>query len=108
MKHSRGTAAGLDILKKDKSLTSFQRKVYRAALCIPKGEVRSYGWVARKIGMPRASRAVGQALKKNPYTVTSPCHRVICSDGTPGGYSKGVGKKKRLLKRECPRPRPNP
>ena len=81
-------------------LTSFQKKVYKAVGNIPKGEVRTYGWVARKIGRPRASRAVGQALKRNPYTITIPCHRVIKSDGSLGGYSKGVSMKKRLLREE--------
>ncbi len=83
-----------------RGLTPFQKKVYRVVLSIPSGEVRTYKWVARKIGNPRASRAVGQALKRNPYTVKIPCHRVIKSDGSLGGYSKGARMKKRLLKEE--------
>ncbi|MFQ5953390.1 MAG: MGMT family protein, partial [Candidatus Omnitrophota bacterium] len=54
-------------IDKDTSLTRFQKKVLKTVLKIPKGEVRSYAWVASKAGYPKASRAVGQALKKNPY-----------------------------------------
>ena len=85
---------------KKSSLTPFQKKVYKAVLSIPLGEVRTYKWVAHKIGDTRASRAVGQALKRNPYTLIIPCHRVIKFDGSLGGYSKGVRMKKRLLKKE--------
>ena len=78
------------VLDEDPNLTQFQKKVYRAILDIPSGEVRSYKWVASKIGKPAASRAVGQALKRNPYTVIIPCHRVVKADGTIGGYAKGL------------------
>lgn len=88
------------IIKKDKGLTSFQKKVYEAISSIPSGEVRTYKWVAHRIGKPDAYRAVGQALKRNPYTVTIPCHRVIRSDGSLGGYSKGARIKKKLLLKE--------
>jgi len=80
--------------------TGFQRKVYKAVLEIPAGKVKSYKWVAFRIGMPRSYRAVGQALKKNPYTVMIPCHRVINSSGKLGGYSKGTRLKRSLLERE--------
>ncbi|MEE9500016.1 MAG: methylated-DNA--[protein]-cysteine S-methyltransferase, partial [Candidatus Omnitrophota bacterium] len=60
----------------NKKLTPFQRRVYRAVWSIPSGEVRSYKWVAERIGAPRAYRAVGHALKKNPYIGIIPCHRV--------------------------------
>ncbi len=82
------------------SLTSFQRKVLEVVKTIPYGEVRSYKWVAERMGKPRAARAVGQALKRNPYPAIIPCHRVIRSDGKLGGYSKGIQKKRRLLKDE--------
>lgn len=88
------------ILKRDRSLTSFQKHVYRVVLTIPYGKVKSYKWVAEKSGAPRSSRAVGSALKKNPYIVKIPCHRVVKSDGTLGGFSKGIKEKARLLKRE--------
>src|SRR3989338_414148 len=89
------------LTNKKNALTAFQWKVLKAALTIPLGETRSYQWVAGAIGSPRAVRAVGQALRKNPYPLIIPCHRVIRSDGRPGGYAgKLDGKKTRLLKRE--------
>lgn len=81
-------------------LTPFQKKVLEVVKTIPYGETRSYKWVAERIGNPKAVRAVGQALKKNPYPGIIPCHRVIRSDGKLGGYSKGTQKKKKLLKQE--------
>ena len=82
-------------------LTPFQWRVLKATLQIPLGETRSYKWVARKIGSPRAVRAVGQALRKNPYPVIIPCHRVIREDGSLGGYGgKQNPKKARLLQTE--------
>jgi len=80
--------------------TEFQRAVWRVVQTIPEGKTRSYGWVARKIGHPRAARAVGQALKRNPYPGFIPCHRVIKSDGSLGGFSKGTDLKAKLIKRE--------
>jgi len=69
---------------------------------IPTGEVRTYKWVADKAGSPRAYRAVGQALAKNPYPERIPCHRVICSNGSIGRYSGkgGVGGKIELIESE--------
>lgn len=80
--------------------TEFEKKVYLAVSKIPKGEVRSYKWVARQAGRPRAYRAVGNALNKNPYAPAVPCHRIIRSDGSLGGYAKGANLKRRLLKLE--------
>ena len=82
--------------------TEFQKKVWAALLLIPKGEVRSYEWVARKIGRPRAVRAVGSAVAKNPFAPDVPCHRVIRKDGSLGNYSGpgGVRRKRELLRRE--------
>jgi len=88
-------------MKTDKKLTAFEWQVLQAALTIPLGETRSYQWVAQKIGRPQAARAVGQALRKNPYPLMIPCHRVVRSDGTPGGYAgKMDGKKSQLLAAE--------
>ena len=78
-------------------MSPFAKKVYRVVLGIPLGEVRSYKWVAEKAGKPKASRAVGQVLKRNPWPLIIPCHRVICSSGRLGGYSCGKEKKKTLL-----------
>ena len=74
-------------------LTDFQRAVYEVVMRIPFGQTRSYKWVARTIGSPWSARAVGQALHKNPYAPYVPCHRVVASDGTLGGYSLGLKKK---------------
>ena len=82
------------------NLTPFQLKVLKEASRIPLGEVRSYAWLAKKIGSPGAVRAVGTALKKNPFPVIIPCHRIIKSDGKIGGYSRGSKKKKLLLELE--------
>jgi methylated-DNA-[protein]-cysteine S-methyltransferase len=96
------------LLKKIGALqaTSFQKSVWRILLTIPAGEVRSYAWVARKIGRPGAVRAVGSAVGKNPLAPDVPCHRVIRSDGSLGGYSGrgGVRTKRALLKKESGRP----
>jgi len=80
--------------------TQFQRKVWRKVREIPYGELRSYKWVARSIGSAYASRAVGNAVGRNPVAPIVPCHRVICSDGSLGGYTSGIAIKKRLLNLE--------
>lgn len=74
--------------------------VYAALLKIPQGNVVTYGDIARLIGRPGASRAVGRILNRNPNPVQVPCHRVVMSDGTVGGYAFGRSKKKELLKME--------
>jgi len=81
-------------------MTNFEKKVYKAVLSIPIGQVRSYSWVAKRIGRPKAIRAVGGALKKNPLPLIIPCHRVIKKDGSMGGYSLGKRFKKKLLEIE--------
>lgn len=80
--------------------TEFERKVWRALRQIPYGETRTYKWLAGVIGKPAASRAVGNALGKNPIPIIFPCHRVIESDGSIGGYSSGIEIKRRLLEIE--------
>lgn len=85
---------------KDRFLTPFQKKVLLEVLLIPRGEVRTYAWVARRLGSSAYARAVGGALSKNPYAPGVPCHRVISGDGSIGGYSGGVKKKKELLIKE--------
>ena len=88
-------------MKRKKDLTAFEWQVLQATLTIPLGETRSYQWVAKKIGRPKAVRAVGSALRKNPYPLIIPCHRVVRSDGTLGKYAgKMDGKKAKLLATE--------
>jgi len=78
-------------------MTPFAQKVYKAVLEIPLGQVRTYKWVAKKAGKPRAFRAVGQILKRNPWPLLIPCHRVIRSSQELGGYAGGKKKKKLIL-----------
>lgn len=79
----------------------FQRSVWKVDQSIPYGETRTYHWVAEKLGMPKAARAVGQALARNPLPIIIPCHRVIYSDGNLGGFSSGQDWKRRLLEIEA-------
>jgi len=79
------------------ALTEFQRSVLRATRRIPRGEVRTYGWVAREIGNPGAVRAVGSALAGNPVPLVIPCHRVVQGDWRLGRYSSGGTETKRRL-----------
>ena len=80
--------------------TEFERKVWETLKEIPYGETRTYKWLAEKIGKPHAFRAVGNALGKNPIPIIFPCHRVIETDGSLGGYSGGTDIKRRLLEIE--------
>jgi len=82
--------------------TKFQLKVWAYLSKIPRGKVKTYSQVAKAIGKPLAVRAVANAVGKNPYAPKIPCHRVIRSDGSLGGYSGkgGIKTKKLLLKRE--------
>ncbi|MFA5931868.1 MAG: MGMT family protein [Candidatus Paceibacterota bacterium] len=78
--------------------TAFQKKVWKALLDIPKGKTLTYKELAKKIGKPKAVRAVANAVGANPMPITIPCHRVIRSDGSLGGYSgKGGTKTKHAL-----------
>jgi methylated-DNA-[protein]-cysteine S-methyltransferase len=81
-------------------ISDFQKMVYAATQKIPKGKVATYGWVARAIGFPNATRAIGNALNKNPFAPRVPCHRVIKSNGSVGGFADGTRKKIELLKKE--------
>ena len=80
--------------------TAFERDVLAATCTIPRGQTRTYRWVAAEIGRPRAVRAVGNALGRNPVPVLIPCHRVTRSDGTLGHYTFGVHTKQALLDAE--------
>jgi methylated-DNA-[protein]-cysteine S-methyltransferase len=82
--------------------TPFQCRVWQATRLIPYGETRSYLWLAEQLGKPGATRAVGQALAKNPLPIIIPCHRVVNTDGGPGGFSGGLTMKRYLLNLEAP------
>ncbi len=88
--------------KIDLNGTSFQIKVWKEISKIPKGKVSTYKELAKSIGRPKSSRAVANACGKNPFPIRIPCHRVIRSDGSLGGYSGkgGISTKKSLLKEE--------
>ncbi len=96
----RGTRRELSDIPVDLSeATDFERRVYEATRCIPFGKVATYGQIAKAIGRPRAQRAVGNALGKNPIGIVIPCHRVVASDSL-GGYTGGLNHKKELLRLE--------
>lgn len=80
--------------------TEFQRRVWVATAAIPFGETATYGEIARKIGVPTGSRAVGGALNRNPLAIVVPCHRVVGSSGKLTGYDGGVDRKAFLLNLE--------
>jgi len=77
--------------------TPFQHSVWKACRLIPWGTTRSYRWIAHLIGKPRAARAVGTALGKNPVPIIIPCHRVLRTDGSLAGFSAGLSRKRTLL-----------
>lgn len=84
----------------------FEESVWRTLREIPCGETRSYGWVARRVGAPQASRAVGAAVGANPIPLWLPCHRVVGSDGSLTGFGGGLEMKRMLLELEGALPRP--
>ncbi len=85
-----------------KQYPAFYQAVWQACAQIPKGQVRTYAWIAKKIGNPKSARAVGRALGANPFAPVIPCHRVVRSDGGLGGYSGegGIKTKARMLREE--------
>lgn len=83
-----------------KKLTPFAAKVLRTTCKIPHGKVDTYSGLAAKSLSPRAARAVGTAMANNPFPLVVPCHRVVRSDGSLGGFGGGLGMKKELLQRE--------
>lgn len=92
------------IVETDNRITEFQRKVYLALLDVPRGSTISYKELGERIGC-RSAQAIGQALKRNPFAPDVPCHRVIASDGSIGGFhgkrsGEMIEKKKALLKSE--------
>jgi methylated-DNA-[protein]-cysteine S-methyltransferase len=89
----------LDLLALDRC-SPFQQRVLRAEYGIPRGRVSTYGRVARRIGVPKAARAVGNALAQNPFPLVIPCHRAVRSDGQLGGFRGGLQMKAALLRLE--------
>jgi methylated-DNA-[protein]-cysteine S-methyltransferase len=87
-------------LSLDPAGTAFQRDVWNALCAIPYGSTRSYSEIARTIGRPKASRAVGAANGANPLPIVVPCHRVIGSNGSLTGFGGGMAVKQRLLELE--------
>jgi AraC family transcriptional regulator of adaptative response/methylated-DNA-[protein]-cysteine methyltransferase len=96
----RGSEPSVE-LPLDVRATAFQWRVWQELRRIPRGATRSYAEVARAVGRPGAARAVGQACNRNPVALVVPCHRVVASDGTLGGYRWGVDRKKKLLEAEA-------
>jgi methylated-DNA-[protein]-cysteine S-methyltransferase len=100
-KYFKGEPVDFDEIKLDMfKYTDFERDVLQATREIPYGKTASYRDIAEKIGRPKASRAVGNALNKNRTAIVVPCHRVISSDGGLGGFGAGMEWKKRLLRVE--------
>jgi methylated-DNA-[protein]-cysteine S-methyltransferase len=81
-------------------VSNFAQQVYRLTKRIPKSKVSTYKEIARALKNPNASRAVGNALNKNPYAPKVPCHRVIKSNGEVGGFAGGTKQKIAILKKE--------
>lgn len=81
--------------------TDFQVRVWDVVRSIPYGQVRSYGWVAARVGSPQAARAVGRVMATNPFPIVVPCHRVVGSNGQLVGFGGGLDMKRRLLELEA-------
>ncbi|ALA61007.1 methylated-DNA--[protein]-cysteine S-methyltransferase [Nitrospira moscoviensis] len=77
--------------------TGFQRQVWRTLQRVPYGKLRSYQWVAARVGGPRYARAVGNAVGANPLPIVIPCHRIVAQDASLGGFSGGLPTKRKLL-----------
>jgi methylated-DNA-[protein]-cysteine S-methyltransferase len=95
-----GARRAFDVRVDLSGLTPFHRRVLLAAARVPAGQVVSYGEIARRIGRPGSSRAVGQALGRNPVPIVIPCHRIVASGGGLGGYGGGLAIKRKLLRLE--------
>ncbi len=79
---------------------SLEKKIYKKLLEVPKGQITTYGELAKAVGLKNGQRAVGRIMNKNPYPVIIPCHRVVMSDGKVGGYAYGEHIKAKMLNDE--------
>jgi AraC family transcriptional regulator, regulatory protein of adaptative response / methylated-DNA-[protein]-cysteine methyltransferase len=98
--YAAGHAPRLE-LPLDVAGSRFQRRVWAALQCIPRGETRTYGEIARQVGVEKGARAVARACAANPVAIAVPCHRVVPADGTLGGYRFGTERKRALLRTEA-------
>lgn len=96
-----GDVSAIDDLAVDMTGTPFQEAVWKALRTVPAGETVTYGEIARRIGAPRAVRAVGTATGRNPVGIVVPCHRIVPSGGGIGNYGGGVDRKAWLLDHEA-------
>lgn len=103
--YARGERRGFELPVALSDQPPFRRRVLEELAGVPYGETVTYGRLAGRCGRPRAARAVGNALGRNPLPVVLPCHRVVRSDGTAGGYGGGRERKRRLLRLEGALPR---
>jgi O-6-methylguanine DNA methyltransferase len=94
------SAGGRSLSAGGRGLSGFRRAVLAETLRIPAGRTRTYGWLAAKVGRPRAARAVGRVMATNPLPLVIPCHRVVGSDGSLHGYGGGLPMKAALLRME--------
>ena len=79
---------------------NLDEKVYKKLLQVPKGKITTYGELAKAVGLQNGQRAIGKIMNKNPYPVIIPCHRVVSSNGTIGGYAFGQDVKTNMLIKE--------
>lgn len=79
---------------------NIEQKVYKKLIQVPQGKITTYGELAKAVGLKNGQRVIGQIMKKNPYPVIIPCHRVVKSDGQVGGYAFGDTIKTSMLKKE--------
>ncbi len=81
-------------------LSAFQLKVLKTLQQVPRGQVRTYSWLAQRVGRPAAARAVGNTMARNPIPLLIPCHRIVPASGGVGNYGLGIPRKRELLQRE--------
>ncbi len=96
-RYLKGEYVDFDVETDLSCYSDFVRRILMKVKEIPYGQVRSYDWIGKQSGYPRAQRAAGQAVKRNPIPIIIPCHRVTRKDGTIGGFSMGIEIKRKLL-----------